>query len=215
MVRRTKAEAMETRTHILDAAEQVFHRKGVLSASLHDIACEAGVTRGAIYWHFKNKHDVFVAMADRRRLPFEALAQRAEADDEADPMGRLREFMVYLLQQVAQDPSQRRVFEIIFQKCEFSDENRDLLLRQRDACRDASDGLETTFRNAIAKGQLPAGLNIGRAVTLLHSLLNGVIMYWLLDPSVFDLADAAPDYVDTFLFSLQRSPCLVVGEGSV
>ena len=38
MVRRTKAEAMETRTRILDAAEQVFHRKGVLSASLNDIA---------------------------------------------------------------------------------------------------------------------------------------------------------------------------------
>ena len=92
MVRRTKAEAMETRTHILDAAEHVFHRKGVLSASLNDIACEAGVTRGAIYWHFKNKHDVFVAMADRRRLPFEALAQRAGADDEVDPVSGETEY---------------------------------------------------------------------------------------------------------------------------
>ena len=62
MVRRTKAEAMETRTRILDAAEQVFHRKGVLSASLNDIASEAGVTRGAIYWHFKNKEGLMAAV---------------------------------------------------------------------------------------------------------------------------------------------------------
>ena len=211
MVRRTKAEAMETRTRILDAAEQVFHRKGVLSASLNDIASEAGVTRGAIYWHFKNKHDVFVAMADRRRLPFEALAQRAEANDEMDPLGRLREFMVYLLQQVARDPSQRRVFEIMFQKCEFSGENLDLLHRQQDACNDASDGLATTFRNAMARGQLPAGLDVSRAVTMLHSLLTGLIMHWLLEPSGFDLAGSAPDYVDTFLFSLQHSPFLLGG----
>src|SRR5690606_10590111 len=62
MARRTKAEAMETREQILDAAELVFHRKGVSCTSLNDIAAEAGVTRGAIYWHFKNKHDVFIAM---------------------------------------------------------------------------------------------------------------------------------------------------------
>ena len=71
MVRRTKSEALETRARILDAAEQVFLRKGVLSASLNDIASEAGVTRGAIYWHFKNKHDVFMAMVERGRLPFD------------------------------------------------------------------------------------------------------------------------------------------------
>ena len=128
-----------------------------------------------------------------------------------DPLGRLREFMVYLLQQVARDPSQRRVFEIMFQKCEFSGENLDLLHRQQDACNDASDGLATTFRNAMVRGQLPAGLDVSRAVTMLHSLLTGLIMHWLLEPSGFDLAESAPDYVDTFLFSLQHSPFLLGG----
>ncbi len=78
MVRRTKSEAMETRTQILDAAERVFQRDGVLSASLNDIATEAGVTRGAIYWHFKNKHDLFMAMVERGRLLFDILSEKAE-----------------------------------------------------------------------------------------------------------------------------------------
>ncbi|EKF74944.1 transcriptional regulator TtgR [Alcanivorax hongdengensis A-11-3] len=208
MARRTKAEAQETRAQILDAAEQVFYRKGVLSASLNDIASEAGVTRGAIYWHFKNKHDVFMAMADRRRLPMEALAQRGEDSNEPDPLGRLREFMVYLLQQVARDPHQRRVFEIMFQKCEFTGENEALLVRQREACREAVQGLSTTFRNAVARGQLPLNLDIGKAVTLFHSLLTGLVMYWLFDPQAFDLEACAGEYVDTYLHGLSATPFL-------
>src|ERR1700712_1304134 len=57
MVRRTKEEAAETRNSILDAAERVFFEKGVSRTTLADIALEAGVTRGAIYWHFANKGD--------------------------------------------------------------------------------------------------------------------------------------------------------------
>ena len=162
MVRRTKAEAMETRARILDAAERVFHHRGVLSSSLNDIATEAGVTRGAIYWHFKNKHDVFIAMVDRGRLPFDTMSERAQDVTEPDPLGRFREFMIYLLQQVVRDPSQRRLFEIMFQKCEFSGENLDLLERQRESCREASSRMARMFRNAVARGQLPATLDVGQ-----------------------------------------------------
>ena len=62
MVRRTKEEAQETRNRILDAAERVFVERGVGRSSLNEIATAAGVTRGAIYWHFQDKADVFNAM---------------------------------------------------------------------------------------------------------------------------------------------------------
>mgnify|MGYP003153135702 CR=1 FL=1 len=65
MPRRTKAEALETRNTILDAAIDVFFEKGVNSSSLNDIARKAKVTRGAIYWHFKNKLHIFSALHDQ------------------------------------------------------------------------------------------------------------------------------------------------------
>ena len=65
MARRTKEDAQKTRELLIEAAENVFYDKGVSKASLSDIAESAGVTRGAIYWHFKNKHDVFEAMIER------------------------------------------------------------------------------------------------------------------------------------------------------
>ena len=58
MARKTKAQALETRHQILDAAIVLFSQQGVSATSLADIATAASVTRGAIYWHFKNKADV-------------------------------------------------------------------------------------------------------------------------------------------------------------
>ena len=59
-MRRTKAEAEETRQAILAAAERVFFKKGVANSSLDEVAAAAGVTRGAIYWHFSSKTDLFI-----------------------------------------------------------------------------------------------------------------------------------------------------------
>ena len=75
MVRRTKEEALETRNLLLDVAERVFNEKGVSRTSLADIAEAAGLTRGAIYWHFKNKSDLFDAMMERVTLPLEQLVE--------------------------------------------------------------------------------------------------------------------------------------------
>jgi TetR/AcrR family acrAB operon transcriptional repressor len=65
MVRRSKEDALATRNSLLDAAEHVFLAQGVAGTSLNDIAQAAGTTRGAIYWHFKDKADLFNAMMDR------------------------------------------------------------------------------------------------------------------------------------------------------
>ncbi len=58
VARKTKEDAEETKDSILEAATKVFMDKGFSNASLEQIAKKAGVTRGAIYWHFKNKMDI-------------------------------------------------------------------------------------------------------------------------------------------------------------
>ena len=72
MARRTKEDAMATRHKLLDSAENLFQAQGVSRTSLQDIARRAGATRGAIYWHFKDKADLFNAMMERVTLPLEA-----------------------------------------------------------------------------------------------------------------------------------------------
>ena len=78
MVRRTKADALATRNSLLDAAEHLFQARGVSRTSLNDIATAAGTTRGAIYWHFKDKADLFNAMMERAGMSELAIYQRTK-----------------------------------------------------------------------------------------------------------------------------------------
>lgn len=75
-MRRTKEQAEQTRVAILEAAERLFLEKGVAQCSLEQIARAAGVTRGAVYWHFENKAHLFHEMLSQVRLPPEQLTER-------------------------------------------------------------------------------------------------------------------------------------------
>nr|ADO32809.1 truncated multiple transferable resistance repressor [Neisseria gonorrhoeae] len=66
-MRKTKTEALKTKEHLMLAALETFYRKGIARTSLNEIAQTAGVTRGALYWHFKNKEDLFDALFHLRR----------------------------------------------------------------------------------------------------------------------------------------------------
>ncbi|PZP86114.1 MAG: TetR family transcriptional regulator, partial [Ectopseudomonas oleovorans] len=122
MARRTKEEAQATRVQILDAAERVFHAQGVSRASLAEVAKEAGVSRGAIYWHFENKIDLFQAMLERLRLPLEELARASESEDEPDPLGCMRELLITALTRPACEPQTHRTHDILRYKCEYTGE---------------------------------------------------------------------------------------------
>ena len=54
-MRRTKEDAEATRLSLIRAAGRIFSEQGFTAARLSEIAREADVTRGAIYWHFGNK----------------------------------------------------------------------------------------------------------------------------------------------------------------
>src|SRR5918999_6022372 len=108
MVRRTQDEAAETRSAILDAAERVFSKRGVAHTSLEDIAKAAGVTRGAIYWHFRNKSELFAAMVNRVSLPIEDLVERSADEDAEDPLALLKQAAVGALKRMATDRQSQR-----------------------------------------------------------------------------------------------------------
>ncbi len=73
-MRRTKEEAERTRRQLLDAGVRVFGSKGYTAARLSDIASEAGVTRGAVYWHFESKKGLMFAILREMTSPYEQIA---------------------------------------------------------------------------------------------------------------------------------------------
>lgn len=206
MVRRTKEEALETRNRILDTAESVFREKGVSRTSLADIAEAAGLTRGAIYWHFRNKGDLFAAMFDRIALPMEEMVEQAAGDAVDDPLQKIKDIGVYVLRRTAEEPQCRRVFEILFHKCEFVEEMAEPLARQME-CRTRGVALiEQAFRNAVRKGQLPQQVDAKRAANGLACYIDGLLYNWLIAPKSFSLARDAEDLIDQYLAGLTVLP---------
>jgi TetR/AcrR family acrAB operon transcriptional repressor len=201
MVRRTKTEALETRNSLLDAAEHLFQARGVSRTSLNDIANEAGTTRGAIYWHFKDKADLFNAMMERVTMPLEcSLANTALAT--SHPLFALREAMMGALRQAANDEQTRRVFEVATHKVEYVPEMqavRDRHLRVRNECMAMT---EKALGHAVQRDSIRLAMPLSTAALGLHVMLDGLIQNWLLDPQAFDLVRSGRHTVDAYLAGL-------------
>lgn len=212
MVRRTKADAQATRCSLLDAAEQLFQERGVSRTSLNDIAVAAGTTRGAIYWHFKDKADLFNAMMERVSLPLEESQQCAASPHAQCPVLELRRAMLEALRKTATDAQTQRVFDIATHKVEYVAEllgvkERHLRVRNEYLARTRQAMQQVTE----LRGR-PLSVDVNTAALGLHVMIYGLIQNWLLDPEAFDLVATGSQTFDTYLAGLGLQPEQMAGE---
>ncbi len=87
MARRTKADANQTREDLIQAATQLFESNGYANTSINDICTDVGITKGALFHHFKSKQDVFLEIWKRLQVTMDADARAAAiaARDPGDP----------------------------------------------------------------------------------------------------------------------------------
>lgn len=202
MARKTKEDALVTRALILDAAERVFHLRGVSRTSLQEIAKDAGLTRGAIYWHFENKGELFHAMMERVTLPLMARMTDITPADEAQPLDRIRRNTASALRQIANDPQVRRVFEIATQKVEYVDELQSVRERHITGRNECIDDTHRLMQLARDKALIRADVDLRNATVGLFALVGGLKYNWLLDPAAFDLEVVGAQTLDAYLRGL-------------
>lgn len=204
MARRTKTEALETRSRLLDAAERLFQAKGVSSTTLADIATAAGATRGAVYHHFHDKADLFNAMMERVTLPLEdSLAEVGRsAPTSADPLQSLRDSMTHALHQTVTDERTRRVFEVATHKVEYTDEMQAVRERHLQVRNECVAEMRATLQAAARRQGLALPIPAATAALGLHNLIDGLIQNWILDPKAFNLVKSGRQTLDTYLAGL-------------
>ncbi len=208
MARKTKEQAQATRQHILDVALRLFSQQGVSSTSLAEIAKAAGVTRGAIYWHFKDKSDLFNEIWVLSESSISDLEIEYRAKYPGDPLSVLREILVYILEATVLEERRRLMMEIIFHKCEFVGEMAVVQQAQRNLCLESYDRIEQTLNDCVAANVLPANLLSRRAAILTRSYISGLMENWLFAPTSFDLRAEAQAYVAILLEMYQFCPTL-------
>lgn len=203
MARKTKQEAEETRCRLLDAAEMLFQQRGVSRCSLQDIAQAAGVTRGAVYWHFQDKAELFNAMMERATMPLEEGMNPPSMVEGHLSLAELRWGLVNVFYTAMHNERTRRVFEIAMQKVEYSGEMQALHERKLASHREWRDQNQAAFDHAVSIGQLPLGLNTRIAAVALVALVDGLLHQWIMDPDSFDLMEVGQRSVEGFLSSLR------------
>jgi TetR/AcrR family acrAB operon transcriptional repressor len=204
MARKSKKEAKVTRDTLLDTAGALFSEKGVSCTSLDEIAAAAGVTRGAVYWHFDNKADLFGSLCERATTPMRAMLDTLAADPGHDPLGTLKAHALRMLTQLSEDRQLQSVFEVLLLRSDKGAELSEIIEREEESGAECRARLENILKAAVKAGQLAPHFDTSAGAIALNSYMCGMMRQWLQTRN-FDLAALAPEMLEIFFTGLVSS----------
>ncbi len=184
--------AQETRERILQSAAAVFARKGFERSTLDAVAADAGMTKGAIYWHFKSKNDLFFALLDQRfqlhtsplKVDLAALLESGK-DPQAGMLGMFRDGM----QRCIEDPA----WAPLYLECLTLARSEDVRARL-SAFYDQVWAMSAHFtRELQSRGLAPAETDPHTAAIFWGALFDGLVLAWLVKGGELDLERLLPE----------------------
>lgn len=201
MARKTKTETEQTRQDILSAALALFHAKGYSNTTLEQIACHAGVTRGAIYWHFKDKLDLLMGIKeDIERSTATRLEDLLSLS--VTTLADMRDNLLRLFQNLEQDTRFRRFFELVSYRAEFTRELQPMLDQFKQRCWRLQQKDTEDLTRLQQNNQLPATVNCAQAALGFRCLIFGLIDSWLMNDDLFSLTEQGNALITRYLETL-------------
>lgn len=203
-MKKTKEEAALTRKELIDASLKVFGRKGYTRTTLEDIAGEAGVTRGAIYWHFGNKFEMFHAVLRELYARFnERIIHILESDQ--SPLGKLHQLIKEFFLTIRRE-GEFRIFEDVQIFVLRKDKEFDRLHRDhKKYFKTQWDLLKGLVQEGIDAGEIHDRFDPEVVVVALMGYLAGLKSAWLSGLPGFSVADNADRLADIFMTGIAKS----------
>ncbi|UVJ45733.1 TetR family transcriptional regulator [Pseudomonas sp. LS1212] len=176
MGKRCAADSVITRQALLDAALDVFAESGCAFATMEMVASRAGMSRGAIYWHFKGRTALLGALLDERRMPVEDL--NCAGVDLESAIGKLQAAVEVTLS----DPRSRQLCEVLLHKSKLAREDHIISIRLGEAQSRLASQLEIMLNNAVENRQLIADFNILTTIHFFEICFTGLMFECLRKP---------------------------------
>jgi TetR/AcrR family transcriptional regulator, acrAB operon repressor len=197
-MRRTKEDAEKTKEDLLKAALKVFSQKGYARATLQDIAEAAGVTRGALYWHFQGKAELYCQLVTERYAPTGHAMTRV-VSEKITPLQKLRKLIVLSMASVEEDPELRATMEMTLFKTELTEDMVPMMEAKNRAVNALIDSTARLIEEAKAAKRVRRGVDARVAAIGVQSFVSGVVSTWLVDPTRFSLKASAAKFADMIL----------------
>jgi TetR/AcrR family acrAB operon transcriptional repressor len=167
---------------IVEAALWEFHDHGVARASLDQIARRAKVSRGAVHWHFKSKLALLNAIFDDAAMPLDPFAMASPAEPVAS-IEVLADALAMRWHAATSEGRERRLYTLLFRRCEETSETAVFWKRVREANRRAEADIEAWLGRRPASGRMPLERDIRVRAQLIHATLCGLLRKVLHDPA--------------------------------
>jgi TetR/AcrR family transcriptional regulator, acrAB operon repressor len=182
VVRKTKENTELTRQQIINAAREAFLTRGVSRTSMEQIATLAGVTRGAIYWHFSNKTELFRAMREQVFLPLiDRMDDNLLIENNDDPLGQIGKFLYGTIEALNDSIQTRQTYEIMMVKCEYVESLAQVLEQILCNCEQITKKIEQLYERAQKSGQLKSTDSVAILAMDTHLFFSGLMHLWVKD----------------------------------
>jgi len=172
MARRTKAEAERTRLRILRTSLDVFLKKGYERTTFEDVAARIGLSKGAVYWHFKNKPALLMALVEH------VWARQEGTMVEVGRPGSLeglRDEFVERAERWMRRTEGRKLLKLMTQMDWSSRQARPVAMTMATHDKGLLVGMERALGELQAKGRVRDGVDVKLAAAVLTTMWLGLL----------------------------------------
>ncbi len=174
MPRRTKEEAEQTRTAVLNSALDLFYEKGYSRTTFDEIAKRINLTKGAVYWHFRNKADL---LAELMRIKCnEQQEKTAIKTEEIQTFADFRASMLHDVREMQNNKEFCKFLFFIMYQMEWSEAIFQKISNQIRDIRDFPfDQLKEILTNLQKNGEIAPDTDIMDTANILMCMWRGVV----------------------------------------
>jgi TetR/AcrR family acrAB operon transcriptional repressor len=200
MARRTKEEAQETREKLLEAALEVMSEKPFSSVSMSEIARRVGLSKGATYWHFKNKTDILLNVIENACMHSgrEMLSGVGEGGSGSN-LSDAREYFKMKIRSANRSKRIQTITRLMNRRNEWPDEVREKLLDMMiKFAKSESDMVMFSLRKLQEEGKIAAGVSVEDLSALITAIFHGLFMFQVLEFYDMDFSKYTDFIFDAF-----------------
>jgi len=197
-MRKTKEEAEETKKKIVESAVELFEINGYEATRIEDVAEKAGLTRGAVYWHFKTKVDLYEYILTMFEKRLDKLIEES-ARQTVSPVSRLQWLIVNMITRQEILVGFRQMKMVAISNLKVIKSTNILRKRGEKTADKYMKVLRQIVTEGIEAGEIREDVDPAHAAWLTAFVVAGAIGINLHKPALSELRESVSDIIDLFL----------------
>ncbi len=186
--------SLERRQQILDAAEKVFAERGLSGARMDDIVQASGLSKGALYWYYKSKDSVILALMER--ILDRELAQATKLVSSPAPASdRLNTLMHMALSEIA---GLGRLLPLAYEFLAMASRRKAVRNAMAHYYEQYASLLGEIIQQGIEAGEF-IEMDVEQAALTVIAIVEGLALVWFVAPETIDIRNLGDSPMEALL----------------